>query len=82
MQKAVISTFNSTLEKYEGKQRGVTVKVLLSQIESIQTSEDIDRKIELRGITKDDEIDSSKEYNISFDYDSDGYINEVNIEEN
>ncbi len=79
---AAISTFNSTLEKYEGKQRGTTVKVLLSQIESLQESEDIDREIQLRGITKNDDIDSSKEYNISFEYDSDGYINEVNIEEN
>ena len=81
MQNAAISTFNSTLEKYEGKQRGATVKVLLSQIESNSENE-IEITGDITDVTQADEIDSSKEYNISFDYDSDGYINEVNIEEN
>lgn len=74
----LINIFNSEFSAYEGEQRGTVVKGLLNSIESsneinYEHTIDVDYSIE--------DIDSSATYNVSFEYDDDGYINRINIEE-
>lgn len=70
--------FNSRFDIYEGIQRGSTVKALLNSIE-LNNSTNVENNIECdKSIT---DIDTSKDYSISFEKDSRGYINKVVIEE-
>lgn len=63
---------------YEGVQRGSAVKTLISTIDSNNTTI-LENKIECNKTITD--IDSSKNYIVSFEKDSEGYINKAIIEE-
>lgn len=73
----LISIFNSRLSGYEGEQRGTSVKALLNSIES-SNGINYEHTIDVNYSIED--IDSSATYNVSFDYDEEGYINRVNID--
>ena len=82
-----MQTFNAKFLIYEGNNtRGVDVKHLLNTIILSNDSNDEDRQIEVTGDIEivDDEvpdIDTSKNYQVKFGYDREGYINEVQITE-
>lgn len=73
-----VELFNMNFVSYEGEQRGSSVKALIN---SVKTSNqiNIDHTINLDYSIED--IESSSTYNISFEYDAEGYINRINIEE-
>lgn len=71
-----VEIFNSRFSVYEGEQRGASVRSLISSIEA-SNSMDSQHIIEYTQVN----IDTTKTYNISFEKDSQGYINKVIIEE-
>lgn len=82
------STFNNKFIKYEGIQRGTTVKVLINEIiasnlqdsNSVRVSGDIQTGNDDTDLSTQD-IDSSSTYNVEIKYDLDGYVNEIVITE-
>lgn len=73
-----ILKFNSKFRIAEGSsQPGTTVKNLISRIDENNSTED--RKVTIVG---EQNIDTSLNYSVSFEYDTDGYINVVKIEKN
>lgn len=70
--------FNATFFIYEGVQRGSAVKTLVSTIDLNNTT-NLENKVECNKTITD--IDSSKNYIVSFGKDSEGYINKAIIEE-
>ena len=84
-----INSFNNTLEMYSGKEMG---NLVISAIDKIITSNKTqERKITIKydGTETQDEteinkikqkIDGFKNYNISYEYDADGFINKATIE--
>ncbi len=81
---------NAIFELYEGTQSGSAISILLQQIAlnnqakndqaitvifDATTTNDSDRITELK-----QNVDSSKTYEVSFDYDSDGFISKVTIQ--
>lgn len=82
------STFNNKFIKYEGIQRGTTVKVLINEIiasnlqdsNRVRVSGDIQTGNDDTDLSTQD-IDSSSEYIVEIKYDSDGYVNEIVITE-
>ena len=73
-----LEIFNSRFSGYEGQQTGTIVKQLITTINATNSSESkhtIDCNYDI------EEIDSRGTYNISFEKDSEGYINEAIIEE-
>lgn len=79
MESHAIKMFNMQFLIYEGLQSGNNVKMLLQAI-ATSNSNNFDRLVGHTPIDEED-IDSSKRYNISFQKDSEGYINMVIIEE-
>ena len=73
-----IETFNSRFSVYEGEQRGTTVKQLIS---TIKASNSTDSKHVISCEYDIEDVDSRGTYNVSFEKDSEGYINEVIVEE-
>lgn len=81
MSEAEIQAFNSQFEAYAGTSvRGSYVRLLMTKIEQKNSTED-DRNIEITGITRS-EVNSAKTYNVKFNYDSKGLINQAIIDEN
>ena len=82
------STFNNKFIKYEGIQRGTTVKVLINEIiasnlqgsNSVRVSGDIQTGNDDTDLSTQD-IESSSTYNVEIKYDLDGYVNEIVITE-
>lgn len=82
------STFNNKFIKYEGIQRGSTVKALINEIivsnlqdsNSVRVSGDIQTGNDDTDLSTQD-IESSSTYNVEIKYDSDGYVNEIVITE-
>lgn len=72
------SLFNSQLENYEGLLNGNDVKALLNTIEA-NNDANFNPRVECNKTITD--IDSSENYIVSFEKDSEGYINKVIIEE-
>lgn len=70
--------FNYKFTPYEGVQSGANVKTLISAIEQNNISNSTN-KVEYN--TTITEVDSSNKYNVSFEKDSEGYINKAIIEE-
>lgn len=70
--------FNYKFTPYEGVQSGANVKTLISAIEQNNIS-NATNKVEYN--TTITEVDSSNKYNVSFEKDSEGYINKAIIEE-
>lgn len=73
-----IEMFNMKFTSYEGVQRGSAVKTLVSTIDLNNTT-NLENKVECNKTITD--IDSSKNYIVSFGKDSEGYINKAIIEE-
>lgn len=72
------SIFNIQFEGYEGLLTGNGVKALLNTIEA-ENDANLDHQVECNKTITD--IDSSENYIVSFEKDSEGYINKVIIEE-
>ncbi|MBO4816373.1 MAG: hypothetical protein J5507_05685 [Clostridia bacterium] len=72
---AATNMFNSVFSMYEGVQSGTTVKMLISTIEASKQSQP-EHTIEYNSI----DIDNNETYFVSFEKDSEGYINKINIE--
>ncbi len=70
-----ITLFNSQLKAYEGEIYGRNVESLLETVELIN-DEDLFEDVVVVGET---DIDIDSKYNVSFEYDSNGVINKVNI---
>lgn len=73
-----IEMFNTKFDSYEGVQKGSVVKTLVSTIDLNNTT-NLENKVECNKTITD--IDSSKNYKVSFGKDSEGYINKAIIEE-
>lgn len=73
-----IEMFNMKFTSYEGVQRGSVVKTLVSTIDLNNTT-NLENKVECNKTITD--IDSSKNYKVSFEKDSEGYINKAIIKE-
>ena len=80
------TAFNSKFLDYTGRQRGVTIRQLLSVISSNNITYPehtvtcmIDGNMEYDISTAKTKIFTSRYYQVSFNYDSDGYVNRVNI---
>ena len=72
--------FNMKFTGYEGKgQRASAVKALITMV--ISSNSDNSTQVELKGITDISEVESKKTYNVDFNYNSVGYINEIVITE-
>jgi len=71
------NAFNMMFEAYGGTQKGTAVKSLVDLV--LSNNEEDSHYIKIDVDISD--IDTSAEYNIEFEYDDDGYINEVIIEE-
>lgn len=74
MQNAEKEAFNMQFSVYGGLQKGANIKALISAIESSNLNNP-DHIIEYDNLN----IDSSKQYQVSFEEDEDGYINLVSI---
>ena len=83
------SEFNSTFEVYNGSKRGTQLKRLLDEINTNNKKEDRKITVKYNEIETQDtteiknlkmELDDSDKFEISFEYDKDGYIYEVTIE--
>ena len=84
-------TFNSSFEMYNGTESSVSVKYLLDAV-GMNNKKNSDHQIEIAYkdiITKDSEeiknlkpnFTTSFDYEVSLDYDKDGFINKITIEE-
>lgn len=84
-------TFNSSFEMYNGTESSVSVKYLLDAV-GMNNKKNSDHQIEIAYkdiITKDPEkiknlksnFTTSFDYEVSLDYDKDGFINKITIEE-
>lgn len=81
LSQAEIQAFNSQFEAYAGTSvRGSNVRLLMSKIQQNNSMEE-DRNIEIIGVTRS-EVNSAKTYNVKFNYDSKGLINQAIINEN
>lgn len=81
-----VETFNSTFEIYEGTQSYVSVRSLLSTVtnHNLTAEENDEIEVKLDGKTKTStvartEVETGKQYKVSFGYDLSGYIDEINI---
>ncbi len=74
-----IQTFNSQFTAYEGVRKGAEIKGLYSGIASSNAT-DTEHLVECSGISKE-QIISSKNYSVSLKYGSEGYVNQIIIEE-
>ena len=88
-----ITSFNSTFEAYEGKQKGTAVRTLITAVKS-SNDKNKDRLISINGAESEyatatynsfsdqTNIKSNKTYNVSFHYNAtNGLIDNVNITE-
>lgn len=84
-----ISRFNNALELYNGSNNGMTLKNILDEVVTINKTED--RKITVKYMeteTQDSEeiknmkkgIETFDNYEVTFEYDADGFINKAIIE--
>lgn len=82
MQNLEIESFNNIFLKYEGKVSGTLVKSLIQAIDS-QNASGYYTQIsgDITDISQADEIKNNSYYNVSFQYDSEGRISGVIIEE-
>lgn len=76
--KQAMEIFNAKLSGFEGEQRGTIVKQLLTIVEATNSTNS-EHTISCEYDIED--IDSRGTYDISFEKDSEGYINEVIVEE-
>ena len=76
-----IQIFNSRFTAYEGEQNGTSIKALTSVIQTSNATGENQIQITYNGGTDEIDINSSKKYNVSFEYDDSGYVNIVNIDE-
>ena len=80
-----VSSFNSTFEAYEGKQKGSTVRTLITSILS-SNAKNTDKPINLSGKTTPGAIttaESNKTFTVTFGYNSDtGLIESCTITDN
>lgn len=70
-------SYNSMFTKYEGKRKGEDVKLLYEKVTTSNAEPDT-RLIEI--VVDIDNIKNTELYNISVNYDSDGYVNEIVVE--
>lgn len=68
-------TFNNKFTKYEGQQRGSIIKSLYQEVQSNNANSEVDKKVKIN--INADEIETNSTYKVGFNYDSDGYLNEV-----
>lgn len=83
MEEQEVQAFNANLEAYEGEMTGSRVKALISTIESSNSIQDNKVEIELDGATASSStvnVQAGSTYNVSFEKNSDGYINKAIIE--
>lgn len=85
-----IASFNNSLESHQGTKSGSIVSILLDEVVTkikknsdhsitvIYGTKKISNPTDIIALKK--EFDSTKKYEISFDYDADGFINKVTIE--
>lgn len=79
-----IKSFNAIFESYKGTNVGSSsVKALLTQVNLENETVGNTHKIELdsTGITRQDQVDTSKKYNVDLMYDAEGYVNKIKISE-
>ena len=82
------SSFNTIFEVYEGRNKGSQIKSLVSTVNS--KNKDADRKITVKFNDSEytdsfseisDLVETSKTYEVKLDYDSEGFVNKVIIDE-
>ena len=81
-----IEMFNSRFTAYEGVTTGVSVKSLLTVVETSNATGDLSVTVNFNGEEKTANnliavLDSNRKYTVSFDYDNSGYINLIKIDE-
>lgn len=83
MQNQENEMFNAQFIYYKGEQKGSSIKALYQAvIANNQTYQNDDEKeVKIKGITDISEVESKKTYNVDFNYNSVGYINEIVITE-
>jgi hypothetical protein len=73
--------FNSAFTEYQGVQKGTTIKALESSVQTINSTMENKVQIQYNNGENETTIDPSKNYNVSFDYNDEGYISTINIVE-
>jgi len=83
MKNTQISMFNAQFDEYLGIQKGSSTKALYQVvIANNQTYQnDTAKQVKVKGIKDISEVESKKTYNVDFNYNSAGYINEIVITE-
>jgi len=83
-----VDIFNSKFLEYEGEQQASSVKALMTKIASNALEDEKGRKIavyegklESTPGTVQSKVVSTDTYMVSFEYDSEGYINKVTVKE-
>ena len=71
--------FNSNFERYEGEQKGSSVKSLIQKVDASSNTE---HKIKLTSNDIEDfnNIKTSSSYVVTLKYGTDGYVSEINID--
>lgn len=87
MNQAEVSTFNAKFEQYSGNLRGAQVRALIQSVMMSNTSSDKKVVINFNNTNYSDDnistlnsnISAQKNYNVKCDYDSNGYVNLISI---
>ena len=80
-----VQAFNSRFTAYEGTTTGINVKSVITVVETSNSASDLKVKLSYNGEEKEvsqvmEEVNSSKQYRVSFEYDDAGYINVIKID--
>lgn len=83
MQKQEVEMFNAQFIYYKGEQKGSSIKSLYQAVianNQIYQNDD-EKEVKIKGITDISEVETKETYNVDFNYNSAGYINEIVITE-
>lgn len=79
LENIAVKVFNSSFEKYTGKQKGQVIKTLIIEINASNLKVN-EHQIQIVGITEISEISNNEYYNVKTEYSDSGYINKIIIE--
>lgn len=98
MSQSEVQAFNERLTKYEGKQRGSSVRSLIQEAVAANGSDesaDLDRKVKVKGVDAlsglslnettaqgMSKIKNTTYYYVTFTYKANGYVDEIQISNN
>ena len=75
-----VKTFNAQFTMYEGTKKGAEIKGLFNMVEASNTVND-SHQVSISGVSLS-EIKSTVSYNVSLNYDDEGYIDQISIIQN